>query len=626
MTISRRALLTGASAAALGGMTALPRRHGAAEVPLRVAQAATSAAALPHNSRDSVFSRSGAGPLYWSAYSWDYTNNDTLPESVWKQNVDWVATTFKSYGYTMCCTDGWVDFTQKTNSAGYITSYSDAWVNDWSYWAGYLSSKGLKLGVYYNPLWVTAAAAGDPSKIVTGKPGVTVGSIVNSGDYLNSNGELYWVDVTKNGAKEYIQGYVNYFKNMGVGYLRTDFWAWYEAGATDNQGGIVAHGSANYATALEWIAEAAGDTMEVSVVMPNLYENGANEVMYGDMIRINDDATTGGWAHLSAGRQSWQDSWSQWSNAFSGFTGWAHRSGRGQLILDGDFLMMNSFASDAERQTAINLFTVAGSPIAISDRVDDIGSGAAFYQNTEVLALHNQGLTGKPYFHNGDLYSVNGTSRDTERWMGQLPDGSWAVALFNRNDSSTVTKSVDFGADLGIVGSASVRDLWSHTDLGSATSFSASLAPHASRLVHVVPAESTRRYQAAFAAWGGGANFNNNHTGYSAMGFVDKLEAASAGASVTFAVQASAAGSHTIHYRYANANGSTGTATVAVEGAARNVINSAFQVSFPALADWNTWATVSGTVTLAAGLNLITIARTSGDTGAFNLNYIEVSA
>jgi glucan 1,6-alpha-isomaltosidase len=621
MNISRRALLTGAGAAALGGIAAANRRSGATEVPLRVARAAASA--ITPTSRNSVFTRAGAGPLYWSAYSWDYTNNATLPESVWKQNIDWVTANFKSYGYTMCCTDGWVDFTQQTTANGYITSYSDDWTNNWSYWADYLSSQGMKLGVYYNPLWVTAAAVADSSKTVTGTS-VTVGSIVNGGDYLNSNGELYWVDVTKNGAKQFIQGYVNYFKNMGVGYLRTDFWAWYEAGATDGQGGIVEHGSANYATALEWIAEAAGDTMEVSVVMPNLYDNAANEISYGDMIRINNDATTGGWQHLSAGRQSWQDSWSQWDNAFSGFTGWAHRSGRGQLILDGDFLMMNSFASDAERQTAITLFTMAGSPIAISDRVDNIGSNASFYQNTDVLSLHNQGLTGKPYFNNGTLYSTDGSSRDTERWMGQLPDGSWAVALFNRNDTNTVTKSVNFNTDLGIVGSASVRDLWSHTDLGSSTSFSASLAPHACRLVHVVPAEATKRYQAAFAAWGGGANFNNNHANYSAMGFVDKLEAAEAGSSVTFAVQAATAGSHSINYRYANADGATSTATVQVEGASRNVINAPFQVSLPNLANWDTWGTVSGTVTLAAGLNLITVARTAADTGGFNLNYIEV--
>ena len=624
MSISRRALLTGAGAAALGGMTAAARRPGAADVPLHVARAAASAAAIPATSRNSVFTRSGAGPLYWSAYSWNYLHDATLPESVWQQNVDWVAANFKSYGYTMCCTDGWVDFTQKTTANGYVTGYSDDWANGWSYWADYLGARGMKLGVYYNPLWVTAAAVGDPTRTVVGMPGVTVGSLVDAGDFLNSNGELSWVDVTRPGAKQFVQGYVDYFKNMGVGYLRTDFWSWFEAGGTDHQGGIVAHGGAAYATALEWIAEAAGDTMEVSVVMPNLYDDAATEVRYGDMIRINDDATTGGWAHLSAGRQSWQDSWSQWSNAFSGFTGWAHRSGRGQLVLDGDFLMMSSFDSDAERQTAVNLFTVAGSPLAISDRVDTIGPYASFYQNADVLALHNQGLTGKPYFFNGTPYSVDGASRDTERWMGQLPDGSWAVALFNRNDTNTVTKSVDFAADLGIVGAAAVRDMWSHTSLGSSTSFSASLAPHASRLVHVVPAESTRRYQAAFAAWGGGANFNNNHTGYSAMGFVDKLEAASAGASVTFAVQSATAGSHPVRYRYANANGSAGTMTVQVQGVARNVINSPFQVSFPNLADWNTWGTVSGTLTLAAGTNLITIARTAGDTGAINLNHIEV--
>ena len=115
-----------------------------------------------------------------------------------------------------------------------------------------------------------------------------------------------------------------------------------------------------------------------------------------------------------------------------GFTGFADISGRGQMILDGDPLIMSSFTRDEERQSTINLFTLAGAAIAITDQVDTIGDNAHIFQNREVLALRKAGLVGKPVFNNSHALDYDLTSRDPERWIGQLPDGSWAVALFNR--------------------------------------------------------------------------------------------------------------------------------------------------------------------------------------------------
>ncbi|MEY9942349.1 hypothetical protein ABH932_007022 [Streptacidiphilus sp. MAP5-52] len=258
MGISRRGLLRGSDATLVGGGLAVAGLRGAgraaaAPVSLQAALAASASPTLPVTSRNSVFTRSGPGPLYWTPYSWTLAHG-TLTESVWQQNIDWVAGNFASYGYTMCCTDGWVDYTQKTNGNGYVLSYSDSWTHDWAYWADYLSGKGLKLGVYYNPLWVTTSAVNDPTKTVVGTD-IPVSSIVTSGDWFNSNHQEYWVDVTKPGAKEFVQGYVNYFKSLGVAYLRTDFWAWYESGWDQNAGTVgVAHGSTNYTTALQWIS------------------------------------------------------------------------------------------------------------------------------------------------------------------------------------------------------------------------------------------------------------------------------------------------------------------------------------------------------------------------------------
>ena len=376
----------------------------------------------------------GAGPLYWSTYDYENSKNVIIPEAAWKKNVDWVADTFRDYGYTMVCTDGWIDNTQKITPHGYILSQADDWAHDWAWWAKYLQGKGLELGVYYNPLWATRSAVDNPSVTVVGRPDIKVADIVNPGDHFNGPGTLQWVDTTRDGAEEYVKGYVAYFRDLGATFLRIDFLAWYEngydqSGATPGR----AHGRDSYLQALEWMSDAAGD-MQLSLVMPNLFDHGAGERKYGDLIRIDNDASFGTWFHLSGFRQTWQPEWSQWDNPFLGFTGFSDISGRGQMTLDGDPLIMHSFANDAERQTAINLFTMAGAAIAITDTVDTIGNNAHVFQNREVLALRTAGLVGKPVYNSSHGFDYDQSSRDPERWIGQLPDGRWAVALFNRED------------------------------------------------------------------------------------------------------------------------------------------------------------------------------------------------
>ena len=356
-----------------------------ASAPSAHAAAALAAEHTPTRAAAPRFRPGGAGPLYWSTYGYENSKNVLIPEHVWKANVDWVAATFGDYGYKMVCTDGWIDHTQRITSHGYIVSQADDWQHDWAWWAKYLKSKDLELGVYYNPLWATLSAVNNPSVTVVGRPDIKVGDIVNPGDFFDGGGLLQWVDATRDGAEEYVKGYVAYFRDLGATFLRIDFLAWYENGFDQSEGTMgPAHGRYSYLQALEWMSDAAGD-MQLSLVMPNLFDHGAGERMYGDLIRIDNDASFGTWYHLSGDRQTWQPEWSQWDNPFLGFTGFSDISGRGQVILDGDPLIMQSFANDAERQSAISLFMMAGAPIAIADYVDTIGDNAHVFQNREVL-------------------------------------------------------------------------------------------------------------------------------------------------------------------------------------------------------------------------------------------------
>jgi hypothetical protein len=620
---TRRDVLKGGGGAVLAGLAGASIKSDVAGATTPGSTAILAAEPRLTSSTTSSFRPGGAGPLYWSTYGYENLLNTIIPEDVWKTNVDWVAATFRDYGYTMVCTDGWIDNTQRITPHGYIVSQADDWKHDWAWWSKYLKGKGLELGVYYNPLWATRSAVTNPSVTVVGRPDVKVADIVNPGDYFDGGGLLQWVDATRDGAEEYVKGYVAYFRDLGATFLRIDFLAWYEAGFDQSEGTMgVAHGRQSYLQALAWMSEAAGD-MQLSLVMPNLFDHGSGERQYGDLIRIDNDVSFGTWYNLSAGRQTWQPEWSQWNNPFLGFTGYADISGRGQLILDGDPLIMQSFTNDAERQSAINLFTMAGAAIAITDRVDTIGNNAHVFQNREVLALRKAGLVGKPVFNNSHGFDYDPSSRDPERWIGQLPDGSWAVALFNRKDGpGTETKSIDFAAVLGITGPAAVRDLWAHQDLGSMTSYQTDLAPHASVLLSVVP-QGPAHFQAEVGAWAGSARFENTFGGHKGMGYVTGLD--TAGSSVAVAISAHRAGNRRLLCHVANSTGNPSSLTVSALDPATGRVHGTATLHVPSTPAWTSWRTVPITLTMAEGTNLVVCSVDAGDKGAVNLDYLALT-
>jgi glucan 1,6-alpha-isomaltosidase len=518
------------------------------------------------------------------------------------------------------CTDGWIDNTQRITPHGYIVSQADDWVHDWAWWATYLKAKGLDLGIYYNPLWATRSAVTNPSVTVIGRPDIKVADIVNPGDYFDGGGLLQWVDTTRDGAEEYVKGYVGHFRQLGAVFLRIDFLAWYEVGFDQSEGTVgVAHGRDSYLQALQWMREAAGD-MQLSLVMPNLFDHGSGERQYGDLVRIDNDVSYGGWYDLSDGRQTWQPEWSQWNNPFLGFTGFADISGRGEMILDGDPLIIHTFGNDGERQSAINLFTMAGAPIAITDYVATIGDNAHIFQNPEVLALRKAGLVGKPVFNNSHGFEYDPSSRDPERWIAQLPDGSWAVALFNREDGPGArTKSLDFSAVLGLTGPAAVRDLWAHEDLGSMTGYQVSLAPHASVLLSVVP-KGRAHFQAEVGAWAGSARFENTFAGHEGMGYITGLD--SEGSSVAVAISVPRAGHRRLMFHVANATGSPSALTVNALDPPTGKLHGTATLHVPSRPAWNSWQTVPVTLSMAAGTNLVVCSVDNSDRGAVNLDYV----
>ncbi|WP_141434001.1 TIM-barrel domain-containing protein [Bacillus sp. 03113] len=508
----------------------------------------------------------------------------------------------------------------------------------WKHWADYVKSKGMKFGIYYNPLWISPEVVKNPDKykvvgtdtpvadlVITEPQDLGNGKILQGDRFDGGQGgerALYWLNVDHPDAEKFLKGYVDFFAEQGASYLRVDFLSWYESGYDKGLGQIgTGHTREQYRKALQWMNEATKkNDIFLSLVMPDLKNHGEYEQQYGDMIRIDEDAFSGGWDHISGRRQEWTNNWSQWANPFQGFTGFADISGRGSMINDGDFLKLNTFKgqfAEDEKKTAISLFTMAGSPITIADQYDTIGDNYKYYQNTELIELNKRGFVGKPIFYSNLHYKNNG-SRDSERWAGQLPDGSWVVSLFNRSDVSKGL-SIDFKKDLGLKEEAFARDLWNHTDLGYRTMYSEMLEPHDSTVLKLVPKSNKKLYQTEVASYQGGAIFDNEKMGYDGFGYIKGLD--KKGSKVTIAVEMPEAGQFPIAIKYANDHAEASTLSLSVEDEEMNVISAPKTVSFPS--SEGKWGTVEKSVQLNKGENLVTLEFTEEDKGSVAVDSIQ---
>ena len=413
-------------------------------------------------------------PLYWSVYEYCFTVDGGIPEFEWEKNIDWVEKNLLPYGYDMICIDGWGDVVTDPVT-GYRTNHSFEWKNDYAWWSKELRKRGMRLGIYDNPLWIN----GNRDIIVEGT-NVRLRDLVDpdAGDLWFS-----WLNVDRKGAKEYIEGFFKHYAKMDVDYIRIDFLSWYENGYDRGIGTVgKGYGRENYELALKYIYESASKyNIFISLVMPHNYEDAVLESQYGHMMRINADCLTGGWWRFSdVERGEYFENWPQYSNPFDGFIHWSRLSGREKIILDGDFIRLNTFESDYEKESCVSLNLMAGGPVTVSDQYNTIGNNLKFYTNDEMLQLNKDGFVGKPLSHDPK-------NNDSQIWYGQMSNGDWIVGLFNRENTPQV-RSILFSR-LGIDGTMQVRDLWKHTDLGEKNQLMVTLEPHACLIVKLTKSE-----------------------------------------------------------------------------------------------------------------------------------------
>jgi len=374
--------------------------------------------------------------------------------------------TLKSVGYVYVNVDSGWRIDNVVDSHGYEVpdTSSGKFPNGIKPLADFCHNLGLKFGLYLHPGLIIAAYNANAPIINSTAHTKDIADTSIAGNTSTGKSQAYKIIYSRNGAVAYIQGYANLLASWDIDYMKFDF--------VGPGGGNVS--ADNRDDMQQWLTafENTGRPMWVELSNSLKLANVSTWKVVSNGARIDGDVESGG-----------GPAWSNISSRFSDAPGWASSEGataNGGFWGDMDSLPIGdggpSGLSSDEKKTAMTLWSICCSPLIIGRDITKITSGdAALLANTEVIAVDQAGHVATP-----------GTSSGV--WRANNGDGTYTVALFNTG-SSSATKTVSFSSDLGFSGSATVRDLLSHTDLGtfSGSFSSGSLATHACRLVKVTP-------------------------------------------------------------------------------------------------------------------------------------------
>jgi hypothetical protein len=348
--------------------------------------------------------------------------------------------------------------------------------------AAYVHSLGLKFGIYLIPgIPIQAVQQNTP---VEGTPYHARDIIYDPPQYASTFRSSYKIDYTRPGAQAFIDSYARLLASWGVDFVKLDSVA---PGSSDNSfdtrqdvqawSTALRHSGRQIWLELSWHLDIR------SARFWRAYANGW---------RVDDDIEC-----YNSGSCSALTAWANptgyvrdtilarffdaapWA-AFAGHGGWSNL----------DSLDIGNGAKDGltpdERQTAMTLWAITGSELYTGDDLTTLDStGLALLTNDEVIAVDQAGSPGSPV-PSSDIWSFGPSYSDQQVWRAREPNGSYAVALFNLGAAPAAVTAR--WKDVGFCGTAQVRDLWAHRNLGSfPAQFTATLAPHASRLLRVTP-------------------------------------------------------------------------------------------------------------------------------------------
>jgi len=333
----------------------------------------------------------------------------------------------------------------------------------------HIHANGQKVGLYSIP--GISKAMLDANLPVYGHPGCTTGDLakqpLQQGDYW---GLGYRIDMTKPCAQAYIDSIADLFAEWGVDFLKFD---------------SVTPGSGKNDLSLDARDEVKGWSQALARHNIWLELSWALDINYADYWK----QWANGW------RVDWDvecycpgEALTTWPNIvrlFPRVADWWRHGGPGGWN-DLDSLNVGNGTMDGltkdERRTAATLWAVSAAPFYIGNDMTRLDAyGLELLTNREVIAVNQTGRPAQPV----------STKTNRQVWYSLNADSTYTVALFNLG-TTEANMTVNW-SDLGLDGSAQVRDLWAKKDLGqfAAGYTAATVPPHGVRLLKVAPQKNS---------------------------------------------------------------------------------------------------------------------------------------
>lgn len=401
----------------------------------------------------------------WSSYSMQvYSGNGKwiTGDQLIKQS-DAMHAKLQKYGYNYLNVDsGWND---GVDANGRPKPSSTLYPQGFQKIIDHVHANGQKFGVYMIPGISPAVYAA--SLPISGAPGCTTHDIVKQpvqpSDYWKIG---YKLDFANPCSQKYIDSIADLFGQWGVNFVKFD---------------SVTPGSGVSDLSLDARDDVAAWSTALQAHKIWFELSWAVDPNYADLWR----SKANGW------RVEWDvecycanDALTQWQNInrlFPDAASWWRNGGNGGWN-DFDSLDIGNGTMDGltrdERRTAMTLWAVSAAPLYTGNDLTNLDAyGINLLTNPEVVAVDQAGTPARPV----------STSTQQQVWYALNADGSYTVALFNlgRTDKDITANF----SDIGLSGSATVRDLWDHQDLGRFTGkFTAAGVPiHGVRLLRVTP-------------------------------------------------------------------------------------------------------------------------------------------
>jgi len=571
----------------------------------------------------------------WSSWSLESTNypgvNPTggaswLTEAHILQQADALSSELKAYGYNYVNIDaGWSNgFDQYGRPIANSTTFPDGI----AYIANHVHAEGLKLGIYLAVGLAPRAYNGGNTPIY-GAPGCTTANIVYP-DLRLTNGwnSAYKIDYASPCAQDYINSIANEFASWGVDFLKLD-----GVGPGSNQGGTNYDNTPDVA-AWSSALKATGRPIQFTLSWSLAHSEAPVWQAYANGWRIDTDVEC-----YCGTLVTWNNSVKQrWTDVVQ----WIPDAGPGHWnnldSLDvGDGTMDG--ITNAERQSYLTLWAIEDAPLLAGDDLTQLDSyGLSLLTNREVIAVDQAGTPARPVSQN----------TDQQVWYARNSDGSYTVALFNMG-ASTATVTANW-SDIGLSGSAQVRNLWTQSNVGTANgSVSASLPSHGSELLRITPSGSTSAPSVPTGVHGSAATGDTVSLGWNtaanATGYTVSVDGKAAASVTGTSAEIAGLSPSTSHTFTVVAKGSSGKTSAPSTAITVTTTPESGATVYPAAASTNTLgggATVyscsgcpggqkvgylggGGTLTYpdvsvpVAGTYLMTVSYVDGDTGRVSI-------